>query len=157
MTKGDQVPIVWVIKCPSWVIKDDQVPNVGDQVPNVSDQVPNVSDQVPNVSDQVPNVGDQVPNVAGPSGHWGDQVPNVRDQVANMGDEVPNVGDEVPNVAWSSVWSSAQRRPKHTHRSLTLASFAPTHDLQKIFGGGQNKPAVFFPQRGRIGAFFNIK
>ena len=49
VTKGDQVPIVWVIKCPSWVIKDDQVPNVGDQVPNVSDQVPNVSDQVPNV------------------------------------------------------------------------------------------------------------
>merc|ERR1711965_980618 len=43
--------------------------------------------------------------------------------------------------------------PKHTHRSLTLASFAPTHDLQKIFWGGQNKPAVFFPQRGRIESF----
>ena len=49
VTKGDQVPIVWVIKCPSWVVKYGQVPNVGDQVPNVSDQVPNVSDEVPNV------------------------------------------------------------------------------------------------------------
>ena len=103
---------------------------------------------MPNVSDQGPTVSDQVPTVC-------DQVPTVRDQVANMGDQVPNVGDQVPNVAWSSVWSSAQRRPKHTHRSLTLASFAPTHDLQKIFGG-QNKPAVFSPQRGRIGAFLSI-
>ena len=38
----------------------------------------------------------------------------------------------------------------------TLPSFALAHDLQKIFFGGQNKPAVFFPQRGRIGSFFSI-
>ena len=40
--------------------------------------------------------------------------------------------------------------------SPTLASFPLSHDLQKIFFGGQNKLAVFFPQRGRIGAFFSI-
>ena len=80
----------------------------------------------------------------------------------------------VPDIRRSdfiAFWSSALKCPKprqpfhmrvfghlsKTHGcSLTLASFPLSHDLQKIFLGGQNKPAVFFPQRGRIGAFFSI-
>ena len=66
------------------------------------------------------------------------------------------MSDQVPTVVVRCMIKCPTTRrscPKDTHRSLTLASFAPTHDLQKIFWGGQNKPAVFFPQRGRIESF----
>ena len=77
----------------------------------------------------------------------------------------------VPDIRRSdfiAFWSSALKCPKprqpfhmrvfghlsKTHGcSLTLASFPLSHDLQKIFWGVQNKPAVFFPQRGRIESF----
>ena len=98
-----------------------------------------MTDQVPNLTDEMPNVTDQVPNVT-------DEMPNLSNQ-----DQVPNVTDQVPTVMVRCMIKCPTTRrscPKDTHRSLTLASFAPTHDLQKIFWGGQNKPAVFSPNGG---------